>query len=106
MLRQVHGRLELYVPEVEDVGANGRHHRWPHIYHHAYECDFKCVEYAEVVVNSEALIADLENLDGEVPDPKKHTDNFEQAEATKTIPLDPNSCGEKVLQIGSQLEPK
>jgi hypothetical protein len=75
-------------------------------YRHAYECDIECVEYAEAVVNSEALIADLENLAIEVPDPKKHAGNFEPAEATKTIPLDPNDYSEKVLRIGSQLEPK
>jgi hypothetical protein len=37
-------------------------------YRHAYECDVECVEYAEALVNSEALIADLENLAGEVPE--------------------------------------
>jgi hypothetical protein len=69
-------------------------------------CDVECVEYTEAIINSEALITDLENLAGEVPDPKKHTSNFKPTEATKTIPLDPNDYGEKVLRIGSQLEPK
>jgi hypothetical protein len=69
-------------------------------YRHAYECDVECVEYAMAIVNSEALIADLENLAGEVPDPKKNAGNFEPAEATKTIPLDPNGSGEKLLWIG------
>jgi hypothetical protein len=75
-------------------------------YRHAYECDVECVEYVEAVVNSEALIADLENLAGEVPDAKKHANNFEPAEATKVVPLDPSGFGEKARQIGSQLEPK
>jgi hypothetical protein len=75
-------------------------------YRHTHECDVECVEYAETIVNSEALIADLENLTGEVLDPMKHVDNFEMAEAMKTIPLDPNGSGEKVLWIGSQLKPK
>jgi hypothetical protein len=48
----------------------------------------------------------LENLAGEVPDPKKHADNFESVEATKIVPLDPNDSGKKVLWIGSQLKPK
>jgi hypothetical protein len=30
----------------------------------------------------------LENLTGEVPDPKKQAGNFESAEPTKTVPLD------------------
>ena len=66
----------------------------------------ECVEYVEAIVNSEALIVDLENLTGEVPDPKKHVDNFEPVEATKIVPLDPSGSGEKILRIGSQLEPK
>jgi hypothetical protein len=91
-------KLKMYVPAgVITVGPT---------YRHAYECDIECIEYAKALVNSEALIADLENLAGEVPDAKKHTDNFEPAEATKTIPLDPSGSGEKVLRIGSHLEPK
>jgi hypothetical protein len=75
-------------------------------YRHVYECDVECVEYAEALVNSEALIADLENLAGAVLDAKKHTNNFESTEAMKTVPLDPSSSREKALRIGSQLEPK
>jgi hypothetical protein len=75
-------------------------------YHHAYECEVECVEYAEVLVESEALITDLENLIVEVPNPKKHADNFKPAEATKTILLDPSSSGENALRISSRLEPK
>jgi hypothetical protein len=37
-------------------------------YRHAYECDVECVEYAEALAESEALIADLECLSKEVPD--------------------------------------
>jgi hypothetical protein len=76
------------------------------MYYHAYECDVDCVEYAEAQANYEALIADLENLAGEVPNTKKHAGNFEPTEDTKTIPLDPSDSGEKTLWIGSQLEPK
>jgi hypothetical protein len=39
-------------------------------YRHAYECDMECVEYAEALAESEALIADLESLSKEVPDVK------------------------------------
>jgi hypothetical protein len=31
-------------------------------YRHAYKCDVECVEYAEALAESEALIADLECL--------------------------------------------
>jgi hypothetical protein len=70
-------------------------------YHHAYECDVECVEYAKPLIESEALIADLEKLAGEVPDPKKHAGSFEPVKAMKTVPLDPSGSGEKMLQISS-----
>jgi hypothetical protein len=60
-------------------------------YRHAYECDMECVEYAEALAESEALIADLECLSKEVPDAKLHAGNFEPAEAVKSIPLDTSS---------------
>jgi hypothetical protein len=59
-------------------------------YRHAYECDVECVEYAEALAESEALIADLDSLSKEAPDAKRHAGNFEPAEAVKTVPLDPN----------------
>jgi hypothetical protein len=60
-------------------------------YRHAYECDVECVEYAEALTESEALIADLECLSKEVSDAKRHAGNFELAEAVKSVPLDPNA---------------
>jgi hypothetical protein len=50
-------------------------------YRHAYECDMECVEYAEALAKSEALITDLECLSKEAPDAKHHAGNFEPAEA-------------------------
>jgi hypothetical protein len=75
-------------------------------YRHAYECNVECVEYAEALVESEALIADLECLSKEVPDAKRHADNFELAEAVKSIPLDPSNDASKQVRIGSELDPK
>jgi hypothetical protein len=75
-------------------------------YRHAYECDVECVEYAEALAESEALIADLECLSKEVPDAKRHTGNFEPAEAVKSVPLDPSNDTCKQVRIGSKLEPK
>jgi hypothetical protein len=75
-------------------------------YRHSYECDVECVEYAETLVESEALIVDLKNLADEVPDTKRHAGSFEPAEATKIIPLDPSDSNEKTLQISSKLDPK
>jgi hypothetical protein len=105
MLCQVHGRPQLHLPQAQDAGPNevitvGS------TYRHAYECDVECVEYAEALAESEALIADLESLSKEVPDVKRYAGNFEPAEAVKSIPLDPSNDASKQARIGSELDPK
>jgi rhamnose utilization protein RhaD (predicted bifunctional aldolase and dehydrogenase) len=76
-------------------------------YRHAYECDVECVEYAEALAESEALIADLECLSKEkAPDAKRHAGNFEPVEAVKSISLDPSNDASKKVRIGSKLDPK
>nr|AQA29595.1 reverse transcriptase [Zea mays] len=54
-------------------------------YRHAFECNVECVEYAEALAESEALIADLESLSKEVPDVKRHAGNFEPAETEAVL---------------------
>jgi hypothetical protein len=75
-------------------------------YRHTYECDVECVEYAEALAESEALIADLERLSKETPNAKRHAGNFEPAEAVKYVPLDPSNDDGKQVRIGSELDPK
>jgi hypothetical protein len=75
-------------------------------YHHAYECNVECVEYAEAIAEFEALIADLDCLSKEAPDAKRHTGNFEPAEAVKSVSLDPSNDAGKKVRIGSELDPK
>jgi hypothetical protein len=75
-------------------------------YRHAYECDVECVEYAEAIAESEALIADLDCLSKEVPDAKRHAGNFEPAEVVKSISLDPSNDASKKVRIGFELDPK
>jgi hypothetical protein len=75
-------------------------------YRHAYECDVECVEYAETIAESEALIADLDCLSKEAPDAKRHAGNFEPVEAVKSVPLDPSNDAGKKVRIGSELDPK
>jgi hypothetical protein len=75
-------------------------------YRHAYKCDVECVEYAEALAESEALIADLESLSKEAPDAKCHASNFEPAETVKSVPLDPSNDASKQIWIGSELHPK
>jgi hypothetical protein len=75
-------------------------------YRHTYECDVECVEYAEAIAESEALIADLDCLSKEAPDAKHHAGNFEPAEAVKTVALDPSNDACKQVRIDSELDPK
>jgi hypothetical protein len=75
-------------------------------YRHTYECDVECVEYAEALAESDALIANLESLSKEVPDVKRHASNFKPAETVKSIPLDPSNDASKQIRIGSKLDPK
>jgi hypothetical protein len=75
-------------------------------YRYAYECNVECMEYAEALAESEALITDLECLSKEVLDAKCHTGNFEPAEAVKFVPLDPSNDACKQVRIGSELDPK
>jgi hypothetical protein len=75
-------------------------------YRHAYKCDVECVDYAEALAESEALIADLECLSKEVPDAQRHAGNFEPAEAVKSVPLDPSNDAYRQVRIGSKLDPK
>ena len=70
------------------------------------DLDVECVEYAEALAESEALIADLESLSKEVPDVKRHAGNFEPAETAKVVPLDPSGDTTKQVRIGSGLDPK
>jgi hypothetical protein len=75
-------------------------------YHHTYECDMECVEYAKALAESEALITDLERLSKEAPDAKRHAGNFEPVEAVKSVFLDPSNDASKQVRIGSELDPK
>jgi hypothetical protein len=75
-------------------------------YRHAYECDMECVEYAEALAESEALIADMDCLSKEAPETKRHAGNFESAEAVKSVSLDPSNDAGKKVRISSELDPK
>ena len=75
-------------------------------YEHAYDCDVECIEYAEAIVESEILIANLDQLDSEVPDAKRHIGTFEPAEAVKPIPVDPTVPNGRGLKIGATLDSK
>jgi hypothetical protein len=75
-------------------------------YKHAYECDVECVEHGEAVLELATLATNLDGLTKEIPDPKRHADNFETAEDVKLVPLDPTNLNGKALSISTTLDPK
>jgi hypothetical protein len=75
-------------------------------YEHAYECDVECVEHGEAILELATLAANLDGLAKEIPNPKRHADNFEPAEDVKLVPLDPTDPNEKTLSISATRYPK
>jgi hypothetical protein len=75
-------------------------------YEHAYECDMECVEHGEVVLESATLVANLDGLAKEIPDPKRHAGNFELTEDVKLVTFDPTDPNGKTLSISTTLDPK
>jgi hypothetical protein len=74
---------------------------------HAFDCDIECVEHAEALALDEALVANLEKLVNEDLDSgAKHASNFEAAEQTKEVPLDPVAPEGKALRVSSTLDLK
>ena len=76
-------------------------------FEHAYECDIECVEHAEALALDEALNAQLQGMAEEAMDSKqRHAGNFEPAEGTKDVPLDPKATDGKALKISATLNNK
>jgi hypothetical protein len=74
---------------------------------HAFDYDVECVEHAEELEMDEALVASMEKLVNEDLDSTtKHVGNFEAAEQTKEVPLDPVAPEGKALRVSSTLDPK
>jgi hypothetical protein len=74
---------------------------------HTFACDIECVEHTEALALDEALVANLEKLVNEDLDSTaKHAGNFEAAEQTKEVPLDPATPEGKALRVSSTLDPK
>jgi hypothetical protein len=67
---------------------------------HAFDCDVVCVEHAEALALDEALVASMEKLVNEdLNSTAKHAGNFEAAEQTKEVPLDPAAPEGKALRL-------
>jgi hypothetical protein len=96
MLREVYGHPELHLPQAQDAGPNGVI-TIRTTYQHAYECDIECCEYAEAIIESEALAVNLEARLRKIPDPKHSTGSFKSVEGVKEVPLDPSSSNSKTV---------
>ena len=70
---------------------------------YAYQCDIKCIEQAEAIVETASLVASLAQ---DIPDPKRHAGSFEPSEETKLVFLDPEASEGKALRVNSSLDPK
>ncbi|XP_066344144.1 uncharacterized protein [Miscanthus floridulus] len=75
-------------------------------YKHAYDCDVECIEYAEALMEAEALIVNLDRLGSKAPDSKRRAGTFEPTEAVKLVPVDPTYSNDQVLRISATLNSK
>jgi hypothetical protein len=75
-------------------------------YQHAYECDVECCDYAEDIIEFEALAAELEARHKEALDPKRPTGSFKPVKGVKEVPLNPSGSNSKTVCVGTTLDPK
>ena len=75
-------------------------------YEHAYDCDIECIEYAEAIVEAEALIVNLDQLGSKVPKSKRCAGTFEPTETVKLISVDPNCSNGRTLRVSATLDSK
>jgi hypothetical protein len=75
-------------------------------FQHAFECDVKCYEYAEAIIESEELVVDLEACSKRIPSLDRTSDTFEAIEGVKEVPLDPSGSYSRVVRISATLGPK
>ncbi|XP_066333863.1 uncharacterized protein [Miscanthus floridulus] len=76
------------------------------MYEHAYDYDIECIEYAEALMEAEALLVNLDQLGSEAPDSKHRAGTFEPAEAVKLILVDPTCSSDRALRISATLDSK
>ena len=89
MLRQVMAVPNYTYLKLKMLGPNG-FITVESTYEHAYDYDVECIEYAEAIMEAEALIVNLNQLSSKVPDSKRRAGTFEPTEAVKLDPVDPN----------------
>ena len=60
----------------------------------------------KAIVESEALISNLDQLGSEVPDSKRRARTFEPMEAVKLVPVNPTCSNDRVLRVSATLDSK
>ncbi|XP_066333291.1 uncharacterized protein [Miscanthus floridulus] len=75
-------------------------------YEHAYDCDIKCIEYAEALMEAETLIINLDQLGSEALDTKHRARTFKPIEAIKFVPIDPAHPNGRALKVSATLDSK
>ena len=105
MLREVHGRPQLYIPQAKDVVSHGVITIGTS-FQRAYKCEVECCSHAATVVASRELAALKEEVIEVVPNAKKSTGSFESVEGSKEVLIDPSSSGGKTVRVGTTLSSK
>ena len=94
MLREVHGRPQLYISQAEDAGPP-----WGHHLRHLLLVGLR----VRGRVPSGELAALREEVIKEAPDTKKSTGSFESVEGSKQVLVDPGSTEGKTVCISTML---
>ena len=105
MLREVHGRPQLYIPQAKDIVSHGVITIGTS-FQRAYKCKVKCCSHAATVVASRELAALKEEVTEEALDAKKLTRSFKSTEGSKEVLVDHGSTEGKTVRIGTTLSSK
>ena len=102
MLREVHGRPQLYIPQAENAGPHGVITIGTS-FQRAYECEVECCDHTASIIASGELATLKEEVTEEALDAKKSTGSFELVGGSKEVLIDPGSTEGKMVRIGSTL---
>jgi hypothetical protein len=64
-------------------------------YEHAYECDMECVKHGEAILESATLVANLDGLANETPDPSATPATLSPQKTSSSYPSIPPTQRER-----------
>ena len=105
MLREVHGRHQLYIPQAKNTGPHGVI-TIDTSFQCAYECEVECCGHATTIVAFGELAAIKKEVIEEAPDTEKSTGSFEPIGGAKEVLIDPSGSKGKVVRIDTMLSSK